>query len=83
MVLATANRIMTQDIRKHWPWIIVPLEVEVELTPVDGSWYLKKEVVEHACSCGIEWMYKNKVEGGNSIIYTCPVCGQKEEVVIQ
>lgn len=83
LVLATANRIMTQDIRKHWPWIIVPLEVEVELTPVDGSWYLKKEVVEHACGCGMEWTYKNKVEGGNSIIYTCPVCGQKEEVVIQ
>lgn len=28
---------------KHWPWIIVPLNVEMELAPVDGSWYEKKE----------------------------------------
>lgn len=30
-----------EQLRKEWPWIIVPLEVEVEATPVDGSWYEK------------------------------------------
>ena len=44
MVLETAKRVMTKDIRKEHPWIIVPLIIEPELTPVDGSWYYKKEV---------------------------------------
>jgi DNA polymerase I-like protein with 3'-5' exonuclease and polymerase domains len=37
-------RIMAEDIRKAWDWIIVPLEVETEATPVDGCWYEKKGV---------------------------------------
>jgi DNA polymerase-1 len=37
-------RIMSQDIRKAWPWIIVPLEVETEATGVDEAWYYKKGV---------------------------------------
>jgi len=36
--------IMAEDIRKHWDWIIVPLEVEADATPVDGNWFEKKEV---------------------------------------
>jgi len=35
-------RIMEEDIRKEWPWIVVPLEVETEATGVDESWYYKK-----------------------------------------
>lgn len=38
------RKTMTIDIRKHWPWIIVPLDIEAELTPVDGNWYQKKVV---------------------------------------
>lgn len=30
-------------IRRHWDWIIVPLSVEFDLAPVDGSWCEKKE----------------------------------------
>lgn len=37
-------RIMSEDIRKHWKWIIVPLSVETDATPVDGNWYTKKGV---------------------------------------
>jgi len=37
-------RIMAEDIRKAWPWIIVPLEVETEATPIDGNWYEKRGV---------------------------------------
>ena len=79
LVLSTAKRIMTQDIREHWDFINVPLEVEIELTPVDGSWYLKKEVIRHDCSCGSEWMYEYKDEEANLTIWKCPVCGAQEE----
>jgi DNA polymerase-1 len=43
-VLRMAKKIMTEDIRKVWNWIIVPLEVEAEVSPVGGSWFDKKEV---------------------------------------
>lgn len=41
-IIKLCNKVMTQDIREHWDWITVPLEIEVEMTPVDGSWYYKK-----------------------------------------
>lgn len=28
----------TQRVRKHWPWLIVPLTIEKERSEVDGSW---------------------------------------------
>jgi len=37
-----AMDVITRQLRKHWPWIITPMRVEVEVTPVDGSWYMKK-----------------------------------------
>lgn len=43
-VIRIAKQIMTEDIREHWKWIIVPLTVEVEATPVDGNWYEKAEI---------------------------------------
>ena len=42
--LEIANKVMTQDIRKHWKWINVPLTIEAEASPVDGSWFEKKEI---------------------------------------
>jgi len=42
--LHMANKIMTQRLPKAWPWIIVPLEVEADVSPVGGSWYDKKEM---------------------------------------
>ncbi len=33
--------VMTRKIVEHWPWIIVPLGIESEACPVDGSWYDK------------------------------------------
>jgi len=38
------KEIMTQRIREEWPWIIVPLEVEGEITEIDGDWYNQREV---------------------------------------
>lgn len=35
--------IMTRRIKKHWPWINVPLEVETDLCEVDAPWSTKEE----------------------------------------
>ena len=43
--LQIVKKVMTEDIRKHWPWIIVPLTVEAEASPVNGNWYEKKEII--------------------------------------
>lgn len=43
-LLPVVKRIMCDDIRKFWEWIIVPLEIEAEITEVDGSWYTKKKI---------------------------------------
>lgn len=43
-VMEKAKQVMTVEIRKVWKWIIVPLDVEFEASPVDGSWWEKKEV---------------------------------------
>ena len=42
--LEIAKQVIYEDIRKHWKWINVPLIVEVEVAPVGGSWYEKKEI---------------------------------------
>ena len=42
--LAMSKKIMIKKLTKEWKWIIVPLTVDAEMTPVGGSWYEKKEV---------------------------------------
>jgi len=39
--LDIVKQVIYEDIRKHWKWIIVPLVVECEMSPVDGNWYEK------------------------------------------
>lgn len=41
-VLAKAKQIMTVDIVKYWPWIIVPLTIEAEISEEGQSWAKKK-----------------------------------------
>jgi len=43
-ILAKVKKIMTEELLNHWKWIIVPLEVEAELAPINASWYEKKKV---------------------------------------
>jgi len=43
-VLEAAVRTMGPELREKWPWIIVPMEVEADLAPVDRSWHEKKEI---------------------------------------
>jgi DNA polymerase-1 len=44
VVLSRAKEIMCEEIRREWPWIVVPLDVESSFAPVDQSWH-EKEVV--------------------------------------
>jgi len=40
--LSYARYVMTQEIREHWKWLCVPLDVEAEVTPEGGTWNDKK-----------------------------------------
>lgn len=41
-VLTVCEKVMTKDIRQEFKWIIVPLAIEAEVTPINGSWFEKK-----------------------------------------
>jgi len=41
--LGLAQEVMTEKIRKHWPWIIVPLEIEAEVCDIDRPWSEKRK----------------------------------------
>jgi hypothetical protein len=43
-VLVLAKQIMTQDARKHWKCINVPITIEASLAPEGGTWYDTKKV---------------------------------------
>lgn len=38
IVIKTIKRVTCEDLPKAWNWINVPLDVEVDVFPVDGSW---------------------------------------------
>ena len=42
--LALADNIMVDEMLKAHKWVNVPIEIEAEVTPVDGSWYEKEEM---------------------------------------
>lgn len=41
-VLTAAKWIMTEGVRKAWDWVIVPLQIEVDITGENESWFSKK-----------------------------------------
>lgn len=43
-IMDEVRRLLTHDLPKAWPWIIVPLEMESEIAGVDESWNKKKKV---------------------------------------
>jgi DNA polymerase I len=43
-VIRMAKKVMTKDIRNEFDFLIVPLDTEVEITEIDGSWYTKKKI---------------------------------------
>lgn len=44
VLLPLIREISTKRLRREWKWLIVPLDIEAELCPVDGSWFEKKGV---------------------------------------
>jgi hypothetical protein len=38
-VARVVKRVMTEDLLEAWDWIIVPLEIEMDLFEVDGYWF--------------------------------------------
>jgi uracil-DNA glycosylase family 4 len=43
-VFSVINRVMCEDVREEYPWIIVPFEVDFETSPIDRPWYEKEKV---------------------------------------
>ena len=43
VILCKVKEVMTVDVRRHWPWIIVPLDVEAEVGR--RNWYEKEKYV--------------------------------------
>lgn len=43
-IVKTLDTAITEELPKEWPWITVPLSVSYAITPIDGSWYTKREV---------------------------------------
>ncbi len=74
------QRIGTVEIRKVWDWIIVPLKIEVDATPPNGSWNDKKEISPHKCgACGCAWAYSKQLPGEDFVAHTCVLCGDREK----
>lgn len=40
--LGLAQLVFSRMLSKHWPWLIVPIKIEAEVSPVGGSWADKK-----------------------------------------
>lgn len=43
-VLKIVKRVSCEDIRKEWDWIIVPFDIDAEITQIDEPWFYKKEI---------------------------------------
>jgi len=37
-VLSLLRTVMIDKLKQHWPWIIIPLDIDADLSPVDESW---------------------------------------------
>jgi len=42
-VLRLANDIMTRQLREHYDWIVVPMEIEAAVAPMGKSWWDKED----------------------------------------
>lgn len=43
MVIERLRYYMKEKLQQHFSWMELPLDVEIEATPIDGSWYYKSE----------------------------------------
>jgi DNA polymerase I-like protein with 3'-5' exonuclease and polymerase domains len=42
-VILRTQKMIREEIKQAWPWIIVKLDADFEVGPVNGSWAEKKE----------------------------------------
>jgi len=42
--LELSREVMVDDLKDAWDWIITPINIEAEVTPVDGNWFQKAEM---------------------------------------
>jgi DNA polymerase I len=54
-VLESCHYFMTRKLRKHWDWVVTPMDVEADVTPAGGSWHDKAPWVRTAPG---EWSAK-------------------------
>ena len=71
--LELQNRVMTKMVPEAYPWIIVPLTTEAELTGIDKPYSTIKEVTRIDCECDSEWYFKGSKEKDKS--HVCIDCG--------
>lgn len=43
-IIEKMKSIMTVEVRKHWPWIIVPMEIEMKASAINGNWFETKVI---------------------------------------
>jgi len=81
-VLRICKHVMCEALKVHWDWIIVPVGIEIEVAPLNKSWYEKDEVFEQTCPhCNYPWSWAgaNKDDDGNVIgkFLTCVHCEER------
>ena len=82
-VITTIEQVMSEFVPKAFPWLIVPLDIEVESSPIEGSWFLKKQITSGpSCpKCHNHWMYELKdKDSGQLLIWDCPVCRNRLDI---
>jgi len=42
-IFEVTRRVMCEDIQQH-SWLIVPLDIDIEITNVDTPWFYKEEI---------------------------------------
>jgi len=68
-------QVTTEELAKTWKWIVVPLEIELEIATMNASWYEIKQVHPQKCDvCFARYMYKTDKS------YECPLCGDVKEI---
>lgn len=72
-VLNMAESIMCAKLKKDWDFLDdIPIDIEADVVPIGKTWYDKKPVVRHKCSCGEDWAWETKGDGFK--VYECPIC---------
>lgn len=70
-VMEIVHRVMVDELKAHWDFIVTPIEIESEIAPVGTTWHDKRLAVKenYDCNC-TEWA----VLSGKD--YLCPTCGK-------